>query len=103
MPSPATLRAAASSLDHQAGRLPHALDGVRRIMGPHLWCGPAADRFSSELNFHRQQLDRAAAQLRSTADHLRATAEAIDERLARETAARADAALRARADRCPAA
>lgn len=102
------LRAQAAAKDELAGRfdaeartLPALLDPVAARMGPDVWRGPAADRFTATLHRWRASLDReaeslhaVARRLRLRADELRAEAQRIEEA---EAAAAAAAAQERRA------
>ena len=68
--TPDARRVAAAHFDQAAGWLVTALDRVLAGAGPQVWQGPAADRFSDEVRWHRERLKSSADELRLLARRL---------------------------------
>ena len=81
-PSPAAMRDVAGRLRVLADRLEVPLDAIGARADSRLWLGPAADRFRSDLQAHKQNVGRAAEALRATASRLYSRAAAVEEELA---------------------
>lgn len=84
MSSPEWYDAQAARLQTHAAALPGLLRPVQQRTGPHVWRGPAAQRFDSQLAGHVTALHAAAEELRAIAAGLRARADALRAELRRE-------------------